>query len=188
MAQLWIMRLNNRLVTFDLFLFPRQTAPEGIVADAEEPQDAPAKKSKKPLIIGLVLALILGGAGFYATWSGLLLGGEEHAAEGEEVGPLPDIAFVPVEPLVITMGKAGAERHLRFTSQIEVAGTHAEEVTHLLPRIVDVLNGYLRAVDPAELEDPAALVRIRAHLLRRIQLVTGEGRVRDLLVTEFVLN
>jgi len=31
-------------------------------------------------------------------------------------------------------------------------------------------------------------VRIRAHLLRRIQIVTGEGRVRDLLVTEFVLN
>jgi flagellar FliL protein len=29
---------------------------------------------------------------------------------------------------------------------------------------------------------------MRAQLLRRIQIVTGEGRVRDLLVTEFVLN
>lgn len=124
----------------------------------------------------------------YAAWTGLILGAVEHGAEGEAVGPLPDIAFVPVEPLVITMGTAGAERHLRFTSQIEVASPHAEEVTHLLPRIVDVLNGYLRAVDPAELADPAAMVRIRAHLLRRIQIVTGEGRVRDLLVTEFVLN
>lgn len=159
------------------------------MAEAEEPQEAAPKKSKKPLIIGLVLALLLGGAGFYATWSGLILGGEEpHATEGEAVGPLPDVAFVPVEPLVITMGKAGAERHLRFTSQIEVAAPHAEEVTHLLPRIVDVLNGYLRAVDPAELEDPAAMVRMRAHLLRRIQIVTGEGRVRDLLITEFLLN
>lgn len=158
------------------------------MAETAEVQEAPARKSKKPLLIGLVLALLLGGGGFYATWSGLILGATDHAAEGDEVGPLPDVAFVPVEPLVITMGKAGAERHLRFTSQIEVAGPHADEVTHLLPRIVDVLNGYLRAVDPAELEDPAALVRIRAHLLRRIQLVTGEGRVRDLLVTEFVLN
>ena len=158
------------------------------MAEAEEPQDAAPKKSKKPLIIGLVLALLLGAGGFYATWSGLVLGGGEHAAEGEAVGPLPDVAFVPVDPLVITMGKAGAERHLRFTSQIEVAGPHADEVAHLLPRIVDVLNGYLRAVDPAELEDPAAMVRIRAHLLRRIQIVTGEGRVRDLLITEFLLN
>lgn len=143
-----------------------------------------------PLIIGLVLALLFGGGGFYATWSGLLFGHEpEAAAEGEEpVGELPDIAFVPVEPLVITLGSGDAMRHLRFTSQIEVAAPHAEEVAHLLPRIVDVLNGYLRAVDAAQLEDPAAMVRIRAHLLRRIQLVTGQGRVRDLLVTEFVLN
>jgi flagellar FliL protein len=58
----------------------------------------------------------------------------------------------------------------------------------LLPRIADVLNGYMRAIDVTQLEDPAALVRMRAQLLRRIQIVTGEGRVRDLLVTEFVLN
>jgi flagellar FliL protein len=61
-------------------------------------------------------------------------------------------------------------------------------VTHLLPRILDVLNGYLRAVELAELEDPDALVRLRAQMLRRIQIVTGQGMVRDLLVTEFVLN
>ena len=61
-------------------------------------------------------------------------------------------------------------------------------MTLLLPRIVDVMNGYLRALDAAELENPAALVRLRAQMLRRIQIVTGEGRVRDLLITEFVLN
>jgi flagellar protein FliL len=181
------MRLNNRLVTFDLFsvLQDRRRIP---VAEAEAPQDAPPKTSKIALIFGLLLALALGGAGFYATWSGLILGGDKAHATTEVAGPLPDIAFVPVEPLVITLGKAGEERHLRFASQIEVAAPHAEEVTHLLPRIADVLNGYLRAVAAAELSDPAALVRIRAHLLRRIQIVTGEGRVRDLLITEFVLN
>lgn len=161
------------------------------MAEAEEPQDAaPQKKSKKPLIIGLVLALLLGGGGFYATWSGLILGGsaDEHASPEGEVGELPDIAFVPVDPLVISLGSGGNVRHLRFTTQIEVGAAHAAEVQMLLPRIVDVLNGYMRAVEVAQLEDPAALVRIRAHLLRRIQIVTGEGRVRDLLVTEFVLN
>lgn len=161
------------------------------MAEAEDPQDAaPKKKSKKPLLIGLVLALLLGGGGFYATWSGLILGpgGPEHSGAEPKVGALPDIAFVPVDPLVITLGSGAAVRHLRFTTQIEVAAPHAAEVQMLLPRIVDVLNGYMRAVDVALLEDPAALVRIRAHLLRRIQIVTGEGRVRDLLVTEFVLN
>lgn len=159
------------------------------MADAAVPQDVAVKKrSKKPMIIGLLLAFLLGGAGFYATWSGMILGESEHAAEGAEVAPMPDIAFVPVESLLISLGPGEADRHLRFTSQLEVAAPHAEEVTHLLPRIVDVMNGYLRAIDTMQFDDPAALVRMRAQMLRRIQIVTGEGRVRDLLVTEFVLN
>jgi flagellar FliL protein len=173
-------------------MFNLQAKTESLVAEAEEPQEAePKKKSKKPLIIGLVLALILGGGGFYATWSGLILGsGEATSAEGEAaaLSPLPDISFVPVEPLLVSIGPGEDGRHLRFSSQLEVAGGHSEEVTTLLPRIVDVMNGYLRAIDPQEFDDPAALVRMRAQLLRRIQIVTGEGRVRDLLVTEFVLN
>ncbi|HEX9857987.1 MAG TPA: flagellar basal body-associated FliL family protein, partial [Paracoccaceae bacterium] len=107
-----------------------------------------------------------------------------HAAPG----PLPDIAFVPVDPLVISLGSAGTSSHLRMASQLEVAKPHAAEVALLMPRILDVLNSYLRAVEVAQLEDPTALVRLRSQMLRRIQIVTGEGRVRDLLITEFVLN
>lgn len=158
------------------------------MAEADVPQDvAPKKTSKKPLIIGAILALVLGGAGFYATFAGLILApAEDHATE--DVAALPDIAFVPVEPLVISLGAGATNRHLRFTSQLEVAGNHAADVTLLLPRIMDVMNSYLRAIEVAALEDPAGLVRMRAQMLRRIQMVTGEGRVRDLLVTEFVLN
>jgi len=160
------------------------------MAEADAPQDAvPKKRSKLPLIFGLILALALGGGGFYATFSGLILGADSgHAAEGAAVTPLPDIAFVPVDPVMISLGPASSSRHLRFTAQLEVAGAQTAEVTLLMPRILDVLNGYLRAIDVAELEDPSAMVRLRAQMLRRIQIVTGEGRVRDLLITEFVLN
>ena len=160
------------------------------MAEADQPQDvAPKKKSKKPLLIGLMLAFLLGGGGFYATWSGIILaGGADHAKGAAEPNPLPDISFVPVESVIVSIGPGEDGRHLRFTSQLEVAGSHTAEVTTLLPRIVDVMNGYLRAIDPAEFDDSAALVRMRAQLLRRIQIVTGDGRVRDLLVTEFVLN
>ena len=61
-------------------------------------------------------------------------------------------------------------------------------MTLLKPRVMDVLNGFLRAVEVQELEDPAALIRLRAQMLRRIQIVVGEGRVNDLLIVEFVLN
>jgi flagellar protein FliL len=166
----------------------RQLRTEGPVAEDAAPQDvAPKKKSKKPLLIGLVLAILLGGGGFYATWSGMILGGG-HATAEHGASELPAIAFVPLEPLMISLGSGRDNRHLRFTSQLEVEEDQAEEVAKLQPRIVDVLNGYLRAIDIREFDDPAALVRMRAQLLRRIQIVTGNGRVRDFLVTEFVLN
>lgn len=159
------------------------------MADPVDPDAAPPKKSKKPLLIGGVLALLLGGGGFYATWSGMILGPTtEHQPMDPGAAALPDIAFVPIEPLVISIGPLAEKRYLRFSSQLEVTGPQSESVTLLLPRIVDVLNGYLRAIDPAQFDDPAALVRMRAQMLRRVQIVTGDGRVRDLLITEFVLN
>lgn len=144
------------------------------------------RRSKMPLILGLVLAVSLGGAGFFVTHSGLLGTSPEVAAAPPAA--LPDIAFVPIDPVTISLPESQQNDHLRFTAQLEVVSAHAAEVAVLMPRIVDVLNGYLRAVEPATLQEAGALVRIRAQLLRRIQIVTGEGRVRDLLVTEFIFS
>lgn len=158
------------------------------VAEGEDP---PKKKGKKGLFIGLFLALALGGGGFFAVYSGMILGSndEEHGAEeNAPVADLAPVAFVPLDPLVISLGRMAENRHLRFRSQLEVDPQYLDDVTVLAPRVMDVLNSYLRAVSVTDLEDPAALVSLRAQMLRRVQLVTGEGRVRDLLVMEFVLN
>lgn len=153
------------------------------------PEETAPKRSRKPLLIGLVLAILLGGGGFYATWSGLVLGGgEESATAGKAPGPLTDVAFVPLETLVISLGPDSRSEHLRFSAQVEVVESAQDDVELLAPRILDVLNSYLRAIDTADIENPAAMARLRAQMLRRIQIVTGEGRVRDLLITEFVLN
>jgi flagellar FliL protein len=161
-------------------------------ADETSAEAPPVQRSRLPLILGALAALVLGGAGFFATWSGMIGGGHEAetAPEAEKAGNsvLPDVAFVAVAPLTVSLAPGGRNRHLRFAAELEVPKAHAAEVQLLLPRVVDVLNAYLRAVEAADLEDPAALVRIRAQMLRRIQMVTGEGRVNDLLVTEFVLN
>ncbi len=152
-------------------------------------ETAPKMKSRLPLILGLLLMLALGGGGFYAVYAGLVFGQEEHAGEAApQVKALPDIAFVPIEPLVISLGSEPSGRYLHFSAQIEVAKAYEPDVTLLLPRVVDVLNGYLRAVEVSDLEDPTALIRLRAQMLRRVQMVAGEGRVRDLLVTGFVIN
>ncbi|HRK41830.1 MAG TPA: flagellar basal body-associated FliL family protein [Gemmobacter sp.] len=159
------------------------------MAEPETPQEAaPKRKSKLPLLIGVVLAILLGGGGFFVTYSGMILGGDTHTEAAHPEIKLPDIAFVPLEPIMISLGAAAENRRLRMVSQLEVANAHVAEVTLLMPRVLDVINTYLRAVEVRQLEDPAALTLIRSHLLRRIQLVTGEGRVNDLLITEFIVN
>jgi len=163
------------------------------LAETGAEDGAPKKKGKLGLLIGVVLALVLGGGGFFAVYSGMLLGSEGTTADtghGEEVviDELQPVSFVPLDPLVISIGSGATARHLRFRAELEVAPEAETDVTQLSPRVMDVLNSYLRAVEVADLEDPSALVVLRAQMLRRIQLVTGEGRVRDLLIMEFVLS
>ncbi|MEB8387676.1 flagellar basal body-associated FliL family protein [Rhodobacteraceae bacterium KMM 6894] len=167
------------------------------MADTDPTDDkSPRKASKVPLIIGLMLAVIGGGGGFYATYSGVLLMAESHAvvdeAHGDEagahIGEMPDVAYVAVEPLVISVGNGATGKHLRFRAHLEVTPGHQGEVESLMPRIVDVLNSYLRALELSDLTDSTALVRLRSQMLRRIQIVTGGERVNDLLIMEFVLN
>lgn len=157
------------------------------MSDTADPPVPARRAGLRPILAGIALALVLGGGGFFATWSGMVLPGTALQAEAAPEA-LPDVAFLPLDPVVVSLNGAGDGRHLRFVAQLEVAAPHAGDVSHLTPRILDVLNGYLRAVDPVKLQQAGALVTIRAQLLRRIQIVTGEGRVRDLLVTEFVLG
>jgi len=168
-------------------------------ADAEA---KPKKSSKKGLIIGLVGAVVLGGGGFYATFSGMILGapddgksaGSSYGSGGEGYGngamkaDLPDVMFIEMEPLVISLGTVADAKYLRFSAQLDVDPMYAAEVSLVMPRITDALNTYLRAVSEEELAKPSSFDRLRAQMLRRIQVVTGQGRVKDLLITEFILG
>lgn len=156
-------------------------------------EGAPKKSSKLPMIIGLVLAIAGGLGGFLAVQSGMIFGSDENSPDdrhssGHMEMDLPEVAFVALDPLVISLPHPTRRQHLRFTAQVEVVPAYQAQVEAIKPRIVDVLNGYLRAVDAADLEDSSALTRLRAQMLRRIQVVTGPEQVRDLLIMEFVLN
>jgi flagellar FliL protein len=160
------------------------------MSDAESPEEAPApKKSKKGLLIGLVAAAVLGGGAFYAVFSGMILAPKTEVAkeEGPVLEDTKKATFVELDPIVVSLGRSSSHQ-LRFNAQLEVEPSKQEDVANLMPRILDVLNGYLRAVDIAELQEPSALIRLRVQMLRRIELVTGEGHVKDLLITEFVFT
>ena len=156
--------------------------------------EAPQKSGKKGLVLAVILAGVGAGAGYVLTTSGLLpLGGPadsataEKSEEAEPIKALADVSFVDLPPVIISVD-SDAARHLKFHAQLEVDAPYVADVEKMKPRIMDVLNSYLRAIEVSDLEDSLALTRIRGHLHRRIGIVVGDGRVRDVLVMEFVLN
>lgn len=158
------------------------------MSDEATPEGEERKRSRLPVVAGLLLALLGGGGGYYLGWSGWLSLTPSREGAAATPGAADPVAFVTVEPVDVAFGQAGAKRRFRFTCALEVNEADAAAIAQLMPRIRDVLNSYLNAVTPEDVDDPAAITRIRAHLLRRIQIVTGSYRVRDLLVTEFILT
>jgi flagellar FliL protein len=154
------------------------------------------QRSKLPLILGIALGIASAGGGFATMYLGLL-GGKDATDTAETEGPeepqLPmadmggEVAFIPVDPLIISLDDASG-MHLRFRAQLEVSQAAQDDVARLMPRVVDVLNGYLRALELRDLQDRSALTRLRAQMLRRVQVVAGGAQVKDLLIMEFVLN
>lgn len=162
------------------------------MADATADLTETPKRSLRPLLLGAIASVVAGGAVFALIYLGILLPPEsgDHAESDSHDTPFigADIAFVPLETLVVSLGPTTDAKHLIVTIQLEVVSSYKEDVTFLTPRIADVLNGYLRALEPETIEAPASIVRLRGQMLRRVQLVVGDGMVRDLLITEFVLN
>ena len=155
-------------------------------AVTEDAGEQPRGGKKKLMLMSLGLALAGAGGGYFGA--GMLGGGSEPDAPEAEVAAPVTASFVPIDPIVISLGATGPNRHLSFRAQLEVMPDKVAEVTGLMPRIVDVLNSYLRAVDVREFDSPHGLIRLRAQMLRRVQLIVGDGKVSDLLVMEFVLN
>lgn len=162
------------------------------VADVEA--DIPKGKSSKALIISTFMALIAAAAGFVATYRDLIPFPQANTPKESSdhgtahIEPLADVVFVELPPLLVPMGNLLSNQYLRFRAELEVTPPYHDEVVTLIPRIVDVLNGYLRALDREDLEKPAALILLRSNMLRRVQTVVGDGRVNSILIMEFVVN
>lgn len=159
-------------------------------------QEAAApKKRRGPLLVGLVLALLLGGGGFFATFSGMVnlpFGGGDAADAKPEPKPAPEPgdlpAFVQMGEMVIPLGPEATARFLVIEIEIEVRPEDAPALEVLKPRLLDVFNTFLRALDERDIEAPSAAIRLRAQLLRRARAVSAPVEPADLLITAFVLK
>ncbi len=157
------------------------------MADTVDDALAAPRRGAKPLLLGAALACALGAGAFGVIFTGLA-DGVLSGVGGSQTESSVKAEFLEIPTVTVSLGAPADGRVLRFAATLEVAPAHRAEVVELTPRLLDLLNSYLRALEPEALTAPGALIRIRAQLLRRMQVVTGDGRIRDLLVTEFLIN
>lgn len=151
---------------------------------------------RRRLLVAAALLPLLLGAGAAGTW--FLVPGAAEAARRlagfEAAGPgaapaIPDRAtFVEFPEMTLTLPNGGRPRQLRLRLAVELQGDPATPPPDLLsPRVYDSLVLYLRTLREGEMEGALAMDRLRGDLHRRLELVLGPGRVRDVLITGFVV-
>ena len=157
-------------------------------AEAEEGSVEAPKKSRRPLLIGLAAAMLLGaGTGGYAV----LFRGKP--AEAESAGPdKKPVTMLDVREMTVNLlAEPNQERarFLKFSVALEVGDPKlAAEIRPLLPRVEDALQVLLRQLRPADLEGSAGMYRLREELLRRVNLAVYPAKVDAILFKDLIVQ
>jgi len=99
-----------------------------------------------------------------------------------------ETGYYTPEPLIVSIRPGVRLRHLKIAIVVETAPDAEQRFGENSLRIRDTLTAYLRAVDPATLENPDAFGDIRTAIARRISAVVAPSPVRAVLITDFILT
>ena len=158
-------------------------------ASAVEPRVA-RKKKKLVLIGGALITLLAIGGGLGAMGMLPFL----HHASGPQKIITAATSHVPVFidlPEMVVNLDAGA-RHETFAKvqcRVEAdSATDGAKVTAAVPRVVDMLQIYLRAMRPDELQSGAGLYRLKEAFLARASIVVPDAHLDDILFQELIVQ
>ena len=144
------------------------------------------KKAKLVIALGVVFALVLLGGGIWL--GGLRL--SPHKVVTIKTDAFAQPVFVET-PELITNLDAGPHRLSFVKVQCKIEVDHAGDVGKLsaaMPRIVDMIQTYLRETRPEELRSDAGTYRLREALLLRASLAISGVEVRDVLFEELIVQ
>jgi flagellar protein FliL len=160
--------------------------------DAVAASDQPKKKfalklpSLKVLIIGgAAFLLIAGGAGAYFFFF-------SHPHEPKpEVAAVKPATFVDLPELIVNLSNPGAERtqYLKIKVVLELPEPKMiEQITPIMPRVMDAFQTYLRELRPSDLDGSAGLYRLKEELTRRVNVSIAPARINAVLFKEIVVQ
>lgn len=166
-----------------------ESAPEGAAK-------VPIWKKKKFIIIAAaVLVLVLGGGGAGLYFTGMLGGHKSEAGEeGEHAEKKEDkdrvLVFYDLGDLLVNLSGEGKRvNFLKIKVSIELDDEKDKAmIDKIKPRILDDFQTYLRELRVDDLRGSAGMYRLREELLLRVTEAAHPARIRDVLITEMLVQ
>ncbi len=160
----------------------------------EATTEAPVRKpgKRKLLLLAIPLLLLVVGAGL--SFAGFLpnpLGRKQSADPAAEAERTETPVYVDVPELVANLNTGGSKKasYVKLTVRIEVLGSSdASKVSAAMPRVLDVIQTYLREMRPDELRGSAGVYRLREELLVRANAAVAPAKVHDILFTQMLIQ
>ena len=159
--------------------------------DKEELEEAAAPKSKKGLILILVGLLVVVGAGGFAVWKFVLsdtpADGEEGKTESAKQVETETIVY-SLSPFVVNLFDTKGSRYLKLKVELELINCTEDDVKKKEPKIRDSLIILLSSKKYEEIGSIEGKLRLREEITYRINSILGEGKVKGIFFTDFVVQ
>ena len=165
---------------------------EDIEKEVEEEAQPAGKFPLKWIIIGVVVLVLAGGG--YVGWTMLTPQPGQTGADG---GQAPDTeakeievgAMFDMDPFVVNLNEAGGKRYLKSKIEIEFVGDNVRiELANRLPQLRDVVLLHLSSKTLDEIRSVDGKIELKNALIKRINQVLKQGKIRNLYFTQFVIQ
>jgi flagellar protein FliL len=177
------------------------TAAAGAGAAAAGEGDGAARKVGRKKLLLLAIPLVLVGVVAGLWFGGVLppllgMGAGKAKAELHPADqPAPAAAartpsFVEVPEMIANLNSSAKRQpFVKLKARIEVAKADDVAVVQAaMPRVLDLLQTYLRETRPEELRGSAGTWRLREELIARANLAVAPAHVIDVLFTEMLIQ
>jgi flagellar FliL protein len=155
-------------------------------ADVEEDAEGASEQPKSKFKLKLPpMKFLIGGAGAYFFFFA-----HSHDAKAENPLVKPAV-FVDLPEILVNLSNPSAERtqYLRVKVVLELPEQKMiEQITPIMPRVMDAFQTYLRELRPSDLDGSAGLYRLKEELTRRVNVSIAPARINAVLFKEIVVQ
>lgn len=165
--------------------------PEDIEKEVDQEEAPPSGKFPlKWILIGVVVLVLAGGG--YVGWT-MVKTDPEPAADPSASNPKePEMAVgqtFSMDPFVVNLNETGGKRYLKSKIELEYMEEGVgKELKLRLPQMRDVILLHLSSKTLDEIRSIDGKVELKNALIKRINQVLKQGKIRNLFFTQFVIQ